>query len=315
MAQFFHAALLRFARYDPVASRHRHDKPDMSTYDNSFILTVDCPDTIGIVAAVAGCLSEQGLFVEESAHFGDRDTGHFFMRTVFTPQGGHYSRGAFSERFAPIAQKFDMAWQVHDIKVRPRVLIMASRHEHCVNDLLYRYRTGALPMDIPAIISNHMDLAGLAEWHRVPYYHIPVTPESKAEAEARLLEIVADTNTDLVVLARYMQVLSAATCERLAGRVINIHHSFLPGFKGARPYQKAHARGVKLIGATAHYVTPDLDEGPIIEQGVERVDHRHSPEELAAVGRDVESLTLARAVKLHIEQRVFINGGKTVILR
>lgn len=315
MAQFFHAALLRFARYDPVASSSRRDKPDMSTYDNSFILTVDCPDTIGIVAAVAGCLSEQGLFVEESAHFGDRDTGHFFMRTVFTPQGGHYSRGAFSERFAPIAQKFDMDWRVHDIKVRPRVLIMASRHEHCVNDLLYRYRTGALPMDIPAIISNHMDLAGLAEWHRVPYYHIPVTPESKAEAEARLLEIVADTNTDLVVLARYMQVISAATCERLAGRVINIHHSFLPGFKGARPYQKAHARGVKLIGATAHYVTADLDEGPIIEQGVERVDHRHSPEELAAVGRDVESLTLARAVKLHIEQRVFINGGKTVILR
>jgi formyltetrahydrofolate deformylase len=201
------------------------------------------------------------------------------------------------------------------MKVRPRVLIMASRHEHCVNDLLYRYRTGALPMEIPAIISNHLDLAGLAEWHRVPYYHIPVTPQTKAEAEARMLEIVADTSTDLVVLARYMQVLSARACERLAGRVINIHHSFLPGFKGARPYQKAFERGVKLIGATAHYVTPDLDEGPIIQQGVERVDHTHSPEELAAVGRDVESLTLARAVKLHIEQRVFINGGKTVILR
>lgn len=287
----------------------------MTTHDNSFILTVDCPDTIGIVAAVAGCLSDQGLFVEESAHFGDRDTGHFFMRTVFTPQQGHYSRGAFSDRFEAIAQKFTMNWRVHDMKVRARVLIMASRHEHCVNDLLYRYRTGAMPMDIPAIISNHLDLAGLAEWHRVPYYHIPVTPETRADAEARLLEIVADTNTDLVVLARYMQVLSAPTCEQLAGRVINIHHSFLPGFKGARPYQKAHARGVKLIGATAHYVTPDLDEGPIIEQGVERVDHRHSPEELAAVGRDVESLTLARAVKLHIEQRVFINGSKTVILR
>lgn len=287
----------------------------MTTYDNSFILTVDCPDTIGIVAAVAGCLSDQGLFVEESAHFGDRDTGHFFMRTVFTPQQGSFSRGGFSEHFQPIARKFTMNWEVHDMKVRPRVLIMASRHEHCVNDLLYRYRTGALPMDIPAIISNHLDLAGLAEWHRVPYYHIPVTPETKAEAEARMLEIVADTNADLVVLARYMQVLSAPTCARLAGQIINIHHSFLPGFKGARPYQKAHERGVKLIGATAHYVTPDLDEGPIIEQGVERVDHRHSPEELAAVGRDVESLTLARAVKLHIEQRVFINGRKTVILR
>ena len=287
----------------------------MSAYDDSFILTADCPDTIGIVAAVAGFLSDQGFFVEESAHFGDRDTGRFFMRTVFTPQRGNFSRGSFSAGFEPIAHKFDMAWQVHDVKVRPRVLIMASRHEHCVNDLLYRYRTGALQMDIPAIISNHMDLASLAEWHRVPYYHIPVTPETKAEAEARMLEIVDDTKTELVLLARYMQVLSAETCEKLAGRCINIHHSFLPGFKGSRPYHKAHERGVKLIGATAHYVTPDLDEGPIIQQSVERVDHTHSPEELTAVGRDVESLTLARAVKLHIEQRVFINGPKTVVLR
>lgn len=287
----------------------------MTSHDNSFILTVGCPDTIGIVAAVAGCLTEQGFFVEESAHFGDRDTGQFFMRTVFTPQQGNFSRGVFSNRFEAIAQKFSMRWRVHDMKVRPRILIMASRHDHCVNDLLYRYRTGAIPMDVTAIISNHLDLAGLAEWHRVPYYHIPVTPETRVQAEARMLEIVADTNTDLVVLARYMQVLSAPTCEELAGRAINIHHSFLPGFKGARPYQKAYARGVKLIGATAHYVTPDLDEGPIIQQGVERVDHTHSPEELTAVGRDVESLTLARAVKLHIEQRVFINGSKTVILR
>ncbi len=287
----------------------------MTSHENSFILTVNCPDTIGIVAAVAGFLTEQGFFVEESAHFGDRDTGQFFMRTVFTPQQGNFSRGVFSSRFEAIAQKFTMHWRVHDMKVRPRVLIMASRHDHCVNDLLYRYRTGAIPMDVPAIISNHLDLAGLAEWHRVPYYHIPVTPETRDQAEARMLEIVADTNTDLVVLARYMQVLSAPICEELAGRVINIHHSFLPGFKGARPYQKAYARGVKLIGATAHYVTPDLDEGPIIQQGVERVDHTHSPEELTAVGRDVESLTLARAVKLHIEQRVFINGSKTVILR
>lgn len=287
----------------------------MSIHEHSFILTVDCPDTIGIVAAVAGFLSDTGLFVEESAHFGDNDTGRFFMRTVFRPQEGHYSRAAFSEGFAGIAAKFQMDWQVNDMKVRPRVLIMASRHDHCVNDLLYRYRTGALPMDVPAIISNHLDLAGLAEWHRVPYYHIPVTPETKADAEARMLEIYADTKADLVVLARYMQVLSAQSCEQLAGRVINIHHSFLPGFKGARPYHKAYERGVKLIGATAHYVTPDLDEGPIIQQGVERVDHTHSAEDLVAVGRDVESLTLARAVKLHIEHRVFINGQKTVILR
>ena len=208
-----------------------------------------------------------------------------------------------------------MNWQVYDRKVRPRVLIMASRHDHCVNDLLYRYRTGALPIDVPAIISNHLDLAGLAEWHRVPYYHIPVTPETKAAAEARMLEICEDTRADLVVLARYMQVLSAESCDKLAGRVINIHHSFLPGFKGARPYHKAHERGVKLIGATAHYVTPDLDEGPIIQQGVERVDHTHSADDLAAVGQDIENLTLARAVKLHIEHRVFISGHKTVILR
>ena len=287
----------------------------MTTHENSFILTVDCPDTIGIVAAVAGFLSDQGMFVEESAHFGDPDTGRFFMRTVFTPQGGQFSRGGFGDGFAPIAARFNMTWQVHDMKVRPRVLLMASRHDHCVNDLLYRYRTGALAMDVPALISNHLDLAGLAEWHRIPFYHIAVTPETKPQAEARLLEIVDDTKADLVVLARYMQVLSAQVCERLAGRVINIHHSFLPGFKGARPYHKAHERGVKLIGATAHYVTSDLDEGPIIQQGVERVDHTHSPDELAAVGRDVESLTLARAVKLHIEHRVFINGRKTVILR
>ena len=237
------------------------------------------------------------------------------MRTVFTPQQGPFSRGSFSRGFEPVANKFQMGWHVHDIKVRPRVLIMASRDEHCVNDLLYRYRTGALLMDIPAIISNHLDLAGLAEWHRVPYYHIPVTPETKPDAEARMLEIVEDTKADLIVLARYMQILSAETAEQLAGRLINIHHSFLPGFKGARPYHKAHERGVKLIGATAHYVTPDLDEGPIIQQSVERVDHTHSPEELIAVGRDVESLTLARAVKLHIKHRVFINGRKTVILR
>jgi formyltetrahydrofolate deformylase len=237
------------------------------------------------------------------------------MRTVFTPQRGGYSRTAFQDGFEPIALDFGMDWEVHDTKVRPRVLIMASRHDHCVNDLLYRYRTGALAMEVTAVISNHLDLAGLAEWHRVPFFHVPVSPEIRPEAETRMLEIVEDTRADLVVLARYMQILSPQACDRLAGRVINIHHSFLPGFKGARPYHKAHERGVKLIGATAHYVTPDLDEGPIIEQGVERVDHTHSPEELIAVGRDVESLTLARAVKLQIEQRVFINGRKTVVLR
>ena len=281
---------------------------------NAFVLTVQCPDTIGIVCAVAGFLCDEGYFVEESAHFGDRDTNRFFMRTVFTPRNCVFSRSGFADRFQAVADRFDMEWQVFDTNVRPRVLIMVSRLDHCLNDLLYRYRTGALSMDVPAIVSNHPDLAGLARWHDVPYFHVPVTPDTKAHAETRLLEIAEDTRADLIVLARYMQILSDETCRRLSGRIINIHHSFLPGFKGARPYHKAYERGVKLIGATAHYVTPELDEGPIIEQGVERVNHSHSPVDLTAVGRDIESLTLARAVKLHLEHRVFLNGTKTVIL-
>jgi len=287
----------------------------MNNVDNSYILTVVCPDTIGIVAEVSGYLRDQGYFVEESNHFGDRNTDRFFMRTRFTPQTGNYSRTGFERGFKPIAEQFDMDWQVYDNKVLSRTLIVVSRHEHCLNDLLYRYRTGALRMTIPAIVSNHMDLASLAEWHRIPYFHVPVTPETKAEAETRLLEIIEDTKAELVVLARYMQVLSDGLCTRLQGKIINIHHSFLPGFKGAKPYQRAHQHGVKLIGATAHYVSPELDEGPIIEQTVERVDHTHSTEDLIAVGRDVESITLARAVKLHIDHRVFLNGRKTVVLR
>jgi len=280
----------------------------------SHLLTIVCPDATGIVAAVSGCLAGHDIFIDESSHFGDPETKRFFMRTRFTPAAG-FVRAAFAEAFEPIATRFAMEWQVYEIAVLPRVLVMVSRHDHCLNDLLYRYRTGALAMQIPAIVSNHMDLAGLAEWHRVPFFHVPVTPATKAVAEARLLELVEDTKADLVVLARYMQVLSADVCARLAGRIINIHHSFLPGFKGAKPYYEAHTRGVKLIGATAHYVTPDLDEGPIIEQGVERVDHKHSVEDLVAVGRDVECLTLARALKLHLERRVFLNGRKTIVLR
>ncbi len=287
----------------------------MTIQPDSFVLTIICPDTVGIVAAVSGYLAEQNIFIEESHHFGDPDTCCFFMRTRFAPRERSFARSRFEEGFAPIADKFRMDWHVYDQNVLPRVLIAASRHDHCVNDLLYRYRTGTLRMTVPGIVSNHMDLAGLAEWHRIPYFHVPVTPETKPEAERRLLEIIEDTRADLVVLARYMQVLSDELCERLQGRVINIHHSFLPGFKGARPYHKAHERGVKLIGATAHYVSPQLDEGPIIEQVVERVDHTHSVEDLVAVGRDVESITLARAVKLHIDHRVFLDGTKTVVFR
>jgi len=287
----------------------------MTTQENSFVLTVVCPDTVGIVAAVSGFLTEQTCFIEESNHFGDRDTCCFFMRTRFVPQDKSFTRARFEAGFAPIAGKFNMQWKVYDQNVLSRVLIVASKHDHCVNDLLYRYRTGALRMSVPAIVSNHMDLAGLAEWHRVPYFHVPVTPESKADAEQRLLDIVEDTQAELIVLARYMQILSDELCNRLEGRLINIHHSFLPGFKGARPYHKAHEHGVKLIGATAHYVSPQLDEGPIIEQMVERVDHTHTVDDLVAVGRDVESMTLARAVRLHVDHRVFLNGNKTVVLR
>jgi formyltetrahydrofolate deformylase len=282
---------------------------------HSFILTVVCPDAVGIVAAVAGYLTAQQYFIEESTHFGDPDTGTFFMRTRFIPRQQSFSRGTFAAGFDAIATRFGMDWHVYDTRILPRVLIMVSKHDHCLNDLLYRYRTGALRMTIPAIVSNHMDLAGLASWHKVPFFHVPVTPEGKAAAEARLMEIAEDSRADLIVLARYMQVLSPGLCAKYPGRIINIHHSFLPGFKGAKPYHEAHRRGVKLIGATAHYVSADLDEGPIIEQTVERADHTMSPDDLAAIGRDVESLTLARAVKLQLEHRVFVNGMKTVVLR
>ncbi len=282
---------------------------------DSFILTVVCPDTVGIVAAVAGYLTAQQCFIEESTHFGDADTSTFFMRTRFTPHGQPFARTAFAAGFGAVGTRFGMDWNVHDTRVLPRVLIMVSKYDHCLNDLLYRFRTGALKMTIPAIVSNHMDLAGLASWHKVPYFHVSVSADNRPTAEARLLEIAQDCRADLIVLARYMQVLSPAVCAKYPGRIINIHHSFLPGFKGAKPYHEAHRRGVKLIGATAHYVTADLDDGPIIEQAVERADHTMSPEDLAAIGRDVESLTLARAVKLQLEHRVFVNGMKTVVLR
>lgn len=287
----------------------------MKPATHSYILTVACPDTVGIVAAVTGYLRDQNYFVEESAHFGDRDTGNFFSRTRFSTNGGTWSEEVFRHGFRRISERFQMQWDVHDTSRTPRVVIMVSKHDHCLNDLLYRYRTGSLAMTIPAIVSNHTDLRKLAEWHEVPFHHIPVTADSKPEAEQRLQELLVETSCDLLVLARYMQVLSDDMCRSLRGQAINIHHSFLPGFKGARPYHKAHERGVKLIGATAHYVTPELDEGPIIEQATERVDHTCGPDELAAVGRDVEAITLARAVKYHIEHRVFLNGRRTVVFR
>lgn len=286
----------------------------MEKIKKKYTLTISCEDTMGIVSAVAGCLTDQECFILESSHFGDVLSGRFFMRTVFTPKSETYSRKNFNASFDPIAKSFGMDVKLFDEDILPRVLIMVSRFDHCLNDLLYRYRTGDLKITIPAIVSNHMDLSDLAAWHKIPFIHVPVTKDTKADAEARLLDIVEDTQSDLVVLARYMQILSDDLTKALGGRCINIHHSFLPSFKGAKPYHRAFERGVKLIGATAHYVTTDLDEGPIIEQRVERVDHSQSVNDFIAVGRDVEALTLSRAIKAHIEHRVFPNGKKTVVL-
>lgn len=278
-------------------------------------LTISCPDTIGIVARVAGFLADQDAFITESTHFGDPTTKRFFMRTVFAPGSSMPSLDAFTQKFSRIAERFQMVWGLHDAHRKERVLIMVSKFDHCLNDLLYRYRTGDLAIEIPAVVSNHPDLAPLAEWHGVPFHHLPTSPDTKIEQEAAVLRLVDDLEIDLVVLARYMQVLSHAVCNQLRGRCINIHHSFLPGFKGARPYHQAHAHGVKLIGATAHYVAPELDEGPIIDQEVERVDHTYGPDDLARVGRDIENVVLARAVRYHIEHRVLLNDNKTVVLR
>ncbi|MCK9993737.1 MAG: formyltetrahydrofolate deformylase [Alphaproteobacteria bacterium] len=280
-----------------------------------YILTVSCPDKVGIVAAVAGVLADSDLFITDSHHFGDPGTRNFFMRTAFEAANPQLNRTAFASRFAPIAERFAMRWSLHDCTLRPSALIMVSKSDHCLNDLLYRHRTGSLPVHIPAIVSNHMNLAPLAEWHKIPFLYVPVTKNNKPEAEARLRDIIAETKADFIVLARYMQILSQELCAELEGRAINIHHSFLPSFKGAQPYRQAHQRGVKLIGATAHFVTPDLDEGPIIEQMVERIDHSYTAEAMAAAGRDVESQVLARAVRWLAEQRVFLNGNKTVVFR
>lgn len=281
----------------------------------SYILTVSCPDKVGIVAAVAGVLAESDLFITDSHHFGDPGTRNFFMRTAFEAANPEFNQTTFASRFGPVASRFAMRWSLHDCALRPSALIMVSKSDHCLNDLLYRHRTGALPVHIPAIVSNHMNLAPLAEWHRIPFLHVPVSQATKAEAESRLRDIIAQTKTDFVVLARYMQIFSPELCKELEGRAINIHHSFLPSFKGAQPYQQAHKRGVKLIGATAHFVTSDLDEGPIIEQMVERIDHSYTADGMAAAGRDVESQVLARAVRWLAEQRVFLNGNKTVVFR
>jgi formyltetrahydrofolate deformylase len=286
----------------------------MTAQPSRLVLTLSCPDRPGIVAAISGCLAENGCNITDSAQFGDAATGRFFMRTSFAAPGTLGLDGA-RHVFEPIFARFGMTAQINDLGVRPKAIMMVSRFGHCLNDLLYRQRTGALPIDIAAIVSNHRDLHRLAAGNDIAFHHMPVTDENRARQEARLMELFAAQQADFLVLARYMQILSDDLCGRLEGRAINIHHSFLPSFKGARPYHQAHRRGVKLIGATAHYVTAALDEGPIIEQEVARVDHAMPPEDLVTAGRDIECLVLARAVKWHAEHRILLNGHRTVVFR
>jgi len=278
-----------------------------------YILILQCPDRKGVVAAVSGFLADNDASIVESSHFNDGQADQFYMRTVFRPDGDMPAIDDLRRGFELIAKRFAMTWSLHDAAAKPKVLIAVSKFGHCLFDLLHRWRAGLLPVEIVGVMSNHEDLRSFTEWSGLPYFHLPTSKTNKAEQEAAFLALVDELEVDLVVLARYMQILSPALCARLSGRCINIHHSFLPSFKGAKPYHQAYERGVKIIGATAHYVTTDLDEGPIIEQGVHRVDHSHTPDDLVTLGRDVECTVLARAVTWHVEHRVLINGGKTVV--
>lgn len=278
----------------------------------SFALRVQCPSTRGIVAAISAFLADQDCNITDSSQFDDTGTGNFFMRVSFRSEGGK-ALGDLRSGFAPTAEKFGMQAEFFDEAVKRRVIIMVSRFGHCLNDLLYRSRIGALPVEIVGVISNHMDYQKVVVNQDIPYYCVKVTPQNKAQAEAEQMRIVEETGAELIVLARYMQVLSDEMCRKMSGRIINIHHSFLPSFKGANPYKQAFEKGVKLIGATSHYVTADLDEGPIIEQDIIRVTHAQSNDDYVSLGRDVESQVLSRAIHAHVHGRVFINGNKTVV--
>jgi len=277
-----------------------------------FVLTFSCPDRTGLVYAVTSWLFERDCTILDSDQFGDPYSGRFFMRVHF---GGDVAADDLERDFVAVAEAHDMVWEIWPLAVRPRMLVMVSKLDHCLVDLLYRSRIGELPAAVALIASNHRDAYPLAAGDDVDFLHLPIDADNKAEQERRLLDAIAERQIDFVVLARYMQILTAEFCNTLYGRIINIHHSFLPSFKGARPHHQAHDKGVKLIGATAHYVTGDLDEGPIIEQGVERVDHRDGPDRIAAVGRDIERMVLARAVRYQAEHRILLNGGRTVVFR
>ena len=278
----------------------------------AYVLTVACPSTRGIVAGIANVLADQGCNITDSHQYDDLRTGQFFMRVSFVSETG-VSAEAVREAFTPVAESFSMDWAIRDSGAKMKVILMVSNFGHCLNDLLYRWRIGALPIEIVGVVSNHLTYQKVVVNHDIPFHHIKVTKENKPEAEARLLSVVEESGAELVVLARYMQILSDALCQKMSGRIINIHHSFLPSFKGANPYKQAYERGVKLIGATAHYVTADLDEGPIIEQDTVRITHAQSPEDYVSLGRDVEAQVLSRAIHAHIHHRVFINENKTVV--
>ncbi|WP_213880426.1 formyltetrahydrofolate deformylase [Pseudomonas sp. dw_358] len=288
----------------------------MSLQHSAFTLKISCPATSGIVAAVTSYLADSGCYIGEMAQFDDESNGTFFMRAVFRFNAGTVGDiDGLKAGFVDVAQRFEMTWELFDNQQPMRVLLMVSKFDHCLSDLLYRHNKGEMDMVITAVVSNHLDLRPMAEREGIRFIYLPVTRDTKAAQEAELLKIIDDTQTDLVVLARYMQILSDDLCRQLSGRAINIHHSFLPGFKGAKPYHQAYQRGVKLIGATAHYVTSDLDEGPIIEQEVQRVDHAYQPEDLVAIGRDTETEALSKAVKYHLQHRVFLNHDRTVIFK
>ena len=279
-----------------------------------FVLLIATEDRKGIVAAVANSVASQDCNIVESSQYGDAATGRFFMRVALSGSAGTTIE-SFTQAFTPVATAFRLDWRIHDLRRKLKAMIMVSQGGHCLNDLLYRTSTQRLPMEVTSVVSNHTTWQRRAEHEEIPFFHLPITPENKLEQEARLINLVEDQEVDLIILARYMQVLSDQLCRKLDGRVINIHHSFLPGFKGAKPYHRAYERGVKMVGATAHYVTPDLDEGPIITQDVSIVDHADTVEALIAQGQDTESRVLARAVKLHLEHRVMLNDSRTIVFK
>ena len=286
----------------------------MST-ESDFIFRATCPAACGIVAAVAGFLADNGCYISELNHFDDENNGRLFMRARFRVDSGDATLDSLRNEFPSCAQQFDMNWQILPATAPTPALIMVSKYDHCLDDLFYRLRKNELNMRVTVVVSNHSTLRPMVEREGIRFVHLPIDTDNKAQQEAALLKLIRETGTELVILARYMQILSSEFCAQLPGKIINIHHSFLPGFKGAKPYHQAYERGVKLIGATAHYVTADLDEGPIIRQSVQEVDHTYTPEMLSAVGRDTETLALADAVKMHVEHRAFVDGNKTVVFR